>query len=142
MDVQIDDIKPVENVRRALTVKQPRTDKGREIIQLKQANPKLTGADIGRITGTSKQNVSAVLKRYNIDNKQLSSYKQFQADILSGLSNNILSTIDHDIINKASLKDRVLSSAILIDKSRTIEGKSNVNIALSKVVELIDKSDM
>jgi len=132
----------VKHTRKRAKRSQPGTDKSREIIQLKQSNPKLTGADIGRITGTTKQNVSAILKRYNIDNKHLSTYKQFQADILAGIGNNILQSVDETVINKAGLKDRILSAAILIDKTRTIEGKSNINIALSKVVEIIDKSEL
>jgi len=46
------------------------------------------------------------------------------------LANTILSRVSDDDIDGAGLKEKVLSSSILIDKARLIEGKSTDNIAV------------
>jgi len=138
MVAQIDDKKPDE-IELLQVVK--RKNRSADIVNLKLRNKELTERQIGKLTGTTQQNVHRTLQRYNIDTKQLTGFKKARADIMAGLQDNILSTIDPDIINKSSLKDRIISASILYDKERLETGKSTSNIALSKVVELIDKSD-
>ena len=135
----IQDIKPVEIDYQKLPIKPRRKSKSADIIKLKLRNKELTTREIGKLTGTSHENVIQTLQRYKIDTKQLTGFKKTRADIMAGIQDNILSTINDDIINKSSLKDRIISASILYDKERLETGKSTQNIAMSKVVELIDK---
>lgn len=110
-----------------------------EMIKLKTRNPKLSCQEIGDIVGRDKSNVSRALRRYGFEMKGLGRYKDNRADILAGFQNRILEAIDSNKLDKASLKDIALSYGILYDKERLERGKSTENVAMSGLVEIIDK---
>ena len=64
--------------------------------------------------------------------------KSHLADKQYLLSNTILGSVSDADIERASLKDKVLSSSILIDKARLIEGQSteNQSVYIKKSVEI------
>ena len=64
--------------------------------------------------------------------------KNHLADKQYLLSNTILGSVSDADIERASLKDKVLSSSILIDKARLIDGESTENQAvyIKKSVEI------
>jgi len=122
----------------------PRGDKRarQQIVKLKLEHPDLSLAAIGKIVDRNKSCVSRVLRRYNVNTKRLTGYKQYRADVLAGIQDNILSTIDADVIDKASLRDRIIATGVLYDKERLERNLSTANIALADIVERIDSEDL
>jgi hypothetical protein len=97
--------------------------RSQQIVDLKMANPNLTLKDIATITDCDVSNVSRTLQRYNIDADNLQGYKNHKADILAGLQDKLLSSVSSMStadIQKASMKDRIVSAAILHDKELDI----------------------
>lgn len=111
------------------------------VIRLKQDNPKMTAADIARSVGRDRSSVTRALKRYGMDTKRVTQYSAFKADILAGIQDKILISIDDDKIAKASLKDSAIAFGILDDKERLERGKATKIVELSDIVELIDKEE-
>lgn len=98
------------------------------IIDLAQKS-QLANCEIAQISGTSTSNVSQILKRYNLQAKQVDEYVTCRAKILQGLQARILKSINDTDIKDASLLQRLSGLGILYDKERLELNLSTANLA-------------
>jgi len=117
----------------------PRSENVAKMIKLRQEHPDLSLQQIGDLTGVNRATVYRALKRYNINTRRTNDFIRQRAVILADIQDRLLESIDTESINKSSLRDRVTAAAILYDKERLETGKSTQNVALSKIVEEIDR---
>jgi hypothetical protein len=75
---------------------------------------------------TAYQNLAPILQQL-ADPATVETYQTRQADILDGLAARTLASITNDDLAKAGLRDKVVATGILIDKSRLIKGQSTGN---------------
>ena len=60
-------------------------------------------------------------------------------DSLEATAMDILNSIDSEVIANATLQQRSIASAILIDKMRLLRGESTANIAVNESIMIINK---
>jgi predicted DNA-binding protein YlxM (UPF0122 family) len=84
--------------------------------------------EIADIVNTSRQHVHQTLERYGIDTKDLETYKDRRAEVLAGLQDKILKTVDDASIKDASVLQKVTAFGILYDKERLERGQTTQNI--------------
>lgn len=89
-----------------------------------------TQTQVAKSVNVSKQAVSQMLQRYGIESKFLESFKENRADILAGMQDTVLASLTEVDLNKASLRDRVISFGVLYDKERLERGQSTSNVAV------------
>ena len=85
--------------------------------------------EIGKINGVSHVAIVNLFKRHGIDRKRIEDYKGNRADFLAGLQEKVLASITAADMEKASLRDKVISAGVLFDKERLERGQSTVNLA-------------
>lgn len=115
-------------------------ERQKQVINLKKSNPGLSGTEIGKIAGMHKSQVSRILRRYNIANKQLTGYKALEADIMAGVKERIISEISEEDIKSADLRDKIVSFGILDDKEHRMRQKTSGD-TLAGIVESLDTAD-
>jgi hypothetical protein len=118
-----------------------KSDAVKRAIKLHEENPNLTYQALADATGRDKSTVWRALKRYHIEKKRTEVYKENRADILAGTQEKLIEIINTDKtkLDKASLKDIGIVFGILDDKERLTRGQSTQNIALSHIVEIVDR---
>lgn len=103
---------------------------------------------IGFVLGVSNSTVHDWVNRSTITGVAADRCKELADNVKSNLankqyllSNSILSAISDEDIARASLKDKVISSSIMIDKARLIDGESteNQSLYIRKSVEINSK---
>ena len=120
----------------------PKT-KTESILAVAAVAPTLTPPEIARTCGTSRQMVHTVLARYGIEQANVDNYKQHRAEILAGLQDKIISTIDDDAIKAAPLAARAATYGILFDKERLERGQAtgNINVLVGYIQDLQRATD-
>jgi hypothetical protein len=98
------------------------TEKQQLIIATKTENPEATLQVIADECDTSISYVSEVLKRYNITYKSLEDFKLYQADILLGIKQRIVTSISEEDLQRASLQQKLTSLGIAHDKEQQLRG--------------------
>ena len=91
-------------------------------------NKKLTYAEIAAIQHVSPQAIHKALKPL-MPGPECKTYQENRADILSGLQIKLLSQVDSARLKKISVRDAVVSAAVLYDKERLERGLSTGNFA-------------
>lgn len=81
-------------------------------------NQGVCNADIARIQGCDRSNISRVLQRYGINQAKLKDYKNNRADVLAGIQERLLVSITSKDISKTPAIQRITGAAILYDKER------------------------
>lgn len=92
-----------------------------EILQYKAAG--LTHAEIGKLVGCSKQNVSERLREHQGDFKGLNTFKNKRADILALFQKKLLYSLTDKDIKGMPGGSRVLAMCQLYDKEMNERGK-------------------
>ncbi len=110
-------------------IKQPRKGSKTEAILTLSTLPNLSNSEIAIITQCSNQNIHATLQRYHIDLKPLDLFKKHRADVLAGMQERLLSSIDDEQIKGAPLGTKVLAACQLYDKERLERDLSTSNLA-------------
>ena len=85
-------------------------------------------AQIARIQGCDRSNITRVLQRYGAIEQEVEDFKNHRADIFAGLQNRLISSITPDDIKKTPTGSRILAVAQLYDKERLERGLSTQNI--------------
>lgn len=116
-------------------------ERAAQIRVLRDKYPELSQAAIARRVGCSEPNVTQVLKNY-LKDMPVEELAEFQADesrILDALRHRTLSSITEADFEKASLLQKVTASAILMDKSRLLQGQpTSIHVhALMDVASMI-----
>ena len=93
-----------------------------------KVNHDLSYAQIAAIQGVSPQAIHKRLKHL-IPGEEVQSFRENRADILSGLQVKLLSQVDDARLKKLSIRDAVVSAAVLYDKERLERGMSTANLA-------------
>ncbi len=90
------------------------------IRRLHLRRPELTGSEIARRIGCTRQNVHQILHTFldNHTEQELRDFQAKKADIFDFLQLKLLASITDEKIQKSSLRARVLCAAILEDKAR------------------------
>ena len=109
----------------------------REALRLKCKG--LSYAKVAEELGVSAGAVHKRIQALIPDKNAIEGYKEKKADILADLQLRLLENIDPELIKKSSVRDRVVSAGILIDKERLERGQSTSNMALA--LGQIDASD-
>lgn len=117
------------------------TPKTIEMVEMKLRNPAMTTREIGKVVGRSNSSVYRALKRYGIKTGRVKDYKDNRSQILAGYQERILRSIDQESLEKASLKDKVLSMSILYDKEALEEGRATQNVNFAGIVGIIEKEE-
>lgn len=112
-----------------------------EMVELKLRNPSMTTREIGKVVGRSHTSVYRALKRYGISTGRVRDYKNNRSKILAGYQERILRSIDEESLEKASLKDKIVSMSILYDKEALEEGRATANVSFAGIVGLIEKEE-
>jgi Helix-turn-helix domain len=84
---------------------------------------------IARATGRDNKTVAKVLKEADVINMK-ANIEERLADKFEQLTESILDSISEDDLLKASLQQKSISAATLLDKSRLIRGQSTMNAAV------------
>ncbi len=103
-------------------IKKPQPGTISEAILTLAALTPATPGEIAETVKTSRQMVHQVFERYGIKPNHAKSYKEHRADILAGLQEKILATIDEEEIKKATVLQKVTSAGILYDKEQIERG--------------------
>lgn len=101
-------------------------------------NKQLSYADIAAIQHVSPQAIHKALKPL-MPGPEVRTFQDHRADILSGLQIKLLNQIDPQRLKKISVRDAVVSAAVLYDKERLERGQSTSNHAISILIERIAK---
>jgi len=91
--------------------------------------PGITTRELGAINGVDHSAIVRLFQRHNIDRERVEDYKGNRADFLAGLQERMLASITEADLEKASLRDKVISAGVLFDKERLERGQSTVNLA-------------
>lgn len=91
--------------------------------------PAITTRELGKLNDVSHAAVVRLFQRHNIDRQRTDDYKGNRADFLAGLQEKVLASITENDLEKASLRDKVISMGVLFDKERLERGQSTVNLA-------------
>ena len=102
--------------------------KSEAILTLATTTPASAPVIAGQLN-TSIQHVQQVCQRYGINLQATESFRKQRADILSGMQERILHSVDLEAINNASLMQRAATFGILYDKERLERGQSTANVA-------------
>jgi IS30 family transposase len=118
----------------------------KQIVRLKQDNPKMSAADIARATNRNRSSVTRTLKRYGLDTKRVTQYNSFKADILAGINDKIAGKLIDNVDNikietSGDFKNMSVSLGIIDDHELLARGKATQIVQLSDIVELIDKEE-
>ncbi len=108
----------------ASPVKRPQPGTITEAILTLSAVTPATPPEIAESVNTSRQMVHQTLRRYGIEPNVTESFKKHRADILAGIQEEILRSIDLDVIKHATLMQRMASVGIAYDKERIERGLS------------------
>ena len=100
------------------------TPKQAAIIAATFQHKDLNQSEIARITKTDKGTVSKTLRLFGIQEELTKTYVSQRAKIYQGIQAKILSSINNDDIQKASLKDKCVSMGIIHDHERIELGQS------------------
>ena len=92
-------------------------------------NKKLSYAQIAAIQRVTPQAVHKALKNL-MPGPEVKTYQENRANILSGLQIKLLSQVDAKRLKKISVRDAVVSAAVLYDKERIETGQSTSNMHL------------
>jgi hypothetical protein len=103
--------------------------KARKIVAL-AVHSNAPPTDIAAIVKTSRQNVHQTLKRYGIDTKDLESYKDRRAEILTGIQAKLLKSVDDTVIQKASLNNIAYAFSQFHNAERLETGQTTGNIGV------------
>lgn len=95
------------------------------ILEYRQKN--LTHEQIAKICGIARETVSRRLAK--MDLAGLDIFKKHESDVLINKRKKILESIKEEDIEKASLSQKTVAYAILVDKQRLINDQSTANIA-------------
>jgi len=86
-------------------------------------------SEIGRLTGRSKQAVSALCKRHGLDPGEVQRFRKDRGAILAVKQKLLLDGITPESVKQMAPRDRTVSFGILFDKERLETGQSTVNLA-------------
>lgn len=92
-----------------------------DIVDLKKRG--LSPGAAAKVLGCSKYNVQKRYKKIETEVAELGNFKELRADILAIKQKRIINAIDKNCIQKASLRDKVISFGVLYDKERLERGK-------------------
>ena len=109
--------------------KRPKNTPITRVLDQVRRNPQLTMEEIGKINGVSHVAIVNLFKRHGIERKRIEEYKSNRADFMAGLQEKVLASITASDLEKASLRDKVISAGVLFDKERLERGQSTVNLA-------------
>lgn len=107
---------------RPVKIRRPKPGSKAEAILTLSATTPATNIEIAESVDTHKSHVTHVLKRYGIQRNTAESYKTHRAEILAGLQDKILQTVNLADIKEASVLQRVTAAGILYDKERLERG--------------------
>lgn len=102
-----------------------------KIIALRKKN--LHHHEIAKILGCARETVTRRLLEADLEG--LTDYENNEATILAHQRRRILSSITEKDLEKASLSQKVISTAVLIEKQRLLEDKSTHNASIHISVE-------
>lgn len=109
--------------------KRPKNTPITKVLAQVTKNPNLTTYELGKLNGVDHTAIVRLFQRHNIDRQRLEEYKSNRADFLAGLQEKVLAGITESDLEKASLRDKVISMGVLFDKERLERGQSTVNLA-------------
>lgn len=101
-------------------------------------NPNLSTRELGKLNGIDHSAVIRLFQRHGIERERIEDYKGNRADFLAGLQEKLLQAITTEDLEKASLRDKVISAGVLYDKERLERGQSTANVSL--LSRLIDEA--
>jgi hypothetical protein len=133
--------KPAHNTKTIIRRPEPGS-KSEAILTLAVTTP-ATNQEIANKVDCDKSLVTHVLARYGIERNTVETYKNNRADILAGLQEKILASINDEDIKSMPVGQRTMSYGILYDKERLERGKAtsitdNKEISIS-VLSLFDR---
>jgi predicted DNA-binding protein YlxM (UPF0122 family) len=117
-------------------IKKPQSGTITEAILTLAATTPATPPEIAESVNTSRQMVHQVLERYGIEPNHAESFKEHRADILAGMQEKILRSIDLDEIKKSPFGTKIMATGILYDKERIERGLSDNNTRPMVVIQV------
>ena len=95
----------------------------------------LTKKEIAERLGINPSTVTIRLRPYHQTLENTDNFKNYRATILAYWQQRILQSITPRDLEKANLRDKVISASILYDKERLESGKSTSNIAYIDMIK-------
>lgn len=106
-------------------IRRPRPGSKAEAILTLTTTTPATQTEIAESVNTSPQHVNQTLKRFGIEPNAVESFKQHRADILAGMQEKLLNSIEMVEIKSArDQKDSITGFGILYDKERLERGQA------------------
>jgi hypothetical protein len=134
-----DKLTGIPKVTKSPTRRSARTE---TIIRAKQDNPALTTRQIAKIADCDHSNVVKTLQRYSIEHERVERYKDYRADILAGLQEQVLHSFTGSDWSKTSTRDRAVVFGILHDHERLERGKATqITQSIQYILSQIEYED-
>jgi len=102
----------------------------------------LSTGQIAKLVGCSRPNIVQRLQKAAVDIELTYKFRKHRGEILANLQRRIIQSITPADLEKAGLRDKVISSGILFDKERLEEGKSTSIVFyadLIKAKQIVDQ---
>lgn len=89
--------------------------------------PGITTRELGALNNIDHTAVVRLFQRHGIERQQTEDYKGNRADFFAGMQEKIVASITQEDLQKASLRDKIISAGVLYDKERLERGQSTSN---------------
>lgn len=111
-----------------------------KVIALSKKN--LTTREVEALTTVDHTTVAKILQRYGLEKQNIDHYISQRPQILAGLQEKILQSIDEDDLKKTPAAQRTMMFGILYDKERLETGKSTANVqGIYHIISEIERSE-
>ena len=100
-----------------------------KLLEQVSRNPNIKTVELAKLNGVDHSAIVRLFQRHGIDRQRVDDYKGNRADFMAGMQEKLLSAITQEDLEKASLRDKVISMGVLFDKERLERGQSTVNLA-------------
>ncbi len=100
----------------------------------------LSLAEIGKLTGTSKQNISQLLQRSGVNVEVVETYRKDKNLIFNAKQKILVDALTPKIVSKMSGRDLLVGAGILQDKIRDLENPARGGIGAGLWINIVAAS--
>jgi len=97
----------------------------------------LSLAEIGKLTGTSKQNISQLLQRSGVNVEAVETYRKDKNLIFNAKQKILVDALTPKVVGKMSGRDLLVGAGILQDKIRDLENPARGGIGVGLWINVI-----
>jgi hypothetical protein len=96
-------------------------------------------SDIAKLCGVTEKELTEVIRKYQLDPTAIQAFKKERGEMLANVQRRIVESIDPEVIERASLRDRATAFNVFHAAERLTEGKSTANLAVEALTMEYDE---